>query len=146
MKYMMIALLLIFLVGCGLLPEAEPTVLDGVPKVKTIQEAADWVYDNVTYTSDWKQYGFMDYWASPEQTLKLLKGDCEDYGILFLYIVKTRFDIEGTLEVVYYPQVEVGHAYGKVDDIFCYRIPVYTEKKIKTYSYGETMAMVGLCF
>lgn len=36
----------------------------------------------VTYTSDAKQHGWPEYWATPLQTLWSQKGDCEDYAIL----------------------------------------------------------------
>jgi predicted transglutaminase-like cysteine proteinase len=32
--------------------------------------------------SDWAQYGYADYWASPLQTLSSGAGDCEDYAIV----------------------------------------------------------------
>jgi len=32
--------------------------------------------------SDWAQYGYADYWASPLQTLSSRAGDCEDYAIV----------------------------------------------------------------
>jgi predicted transglutaminase-like cysteine proteinase len=32
--------------------------------------------------SDWTQYGFIDFWASPLQTLASGAGDCEDYAIV----------------------------------------------------------------
>ena len=32
--------------------------------------------------SDWAQYGFADFWASPLQTLASGAGDCEDYAIV----------------------------------------------------------------
>jgi predicted transglutaminase-like cysteine proteinase len=32
--------------------------------------------------SDWDQYGYIDYWASPLQTLSSDSGDCEDYAIV----------------------------------------------------------------
>jgi predicted transglutaminase-like cysteine proteinase len=32
--------------------------------------------------SDWEQYGYADYWASPLQTLRSEAGDCEDYAIV----------------------------------------------------------------
>lgn len=32
--------------------------------------------------SDWAQYGYADYWASPLQTLASGAGDCEDYAIV----------------------------------------------------------------
>jgi predicted transglutaminase-like cysteine proteinase len=32
--------------------------------------------------SDWDQYGYIDFWASPLQTLSSDSGDCEDYAIV----------------------------------------------------------------
>ncbi len=32
--------------------------------------------------SDWSQYGYADFWASPLQTLASGAGDCEDYAIV----------------------------------------------------------------
>ena len=35
----------------------------------------------ISYTSDMAQYGVLDYWASPIETLTNGAGDCEDYAI-----------------------------------------------------------------
>lgn len=40
-----------------------------------------WVNRRVAYTADAKLYGKADYWATPAETLKRGKGDCEDYAI-----------------------------------------------------------------
>jgi predicted transglutaminase-like cysteine proteinase len=37
---------------------------------------------SITPMSDWAQYGYADYWASPLQTLGSRAGDCEDYAIV----------------------------------------------------------------
>jgi predicted transglutaminase-like cysteine proteinase len=37
---------------------------------------------NIKPMSDWAQYGYADYWASPLQTLSSGAGDCEDYAIV----------------------------------------------------------------
>lgn len=42
-------------------------------------------------TSDLVQYGIVDYWASPEQTLNSMLGDTEDQAILFAYIARKQF-------------------------------------------------------
>jgi transglutaminase-like putative cysteine protease len=41
-----------------------------------------WVQDNITYVSDDKQYKTPEYWATPMETLKSKKGDCEDGAFL----------------------------------------------------------------
>ena len=38
--------------------------------------------------SDWAQYGFADFWASPLQTLASESGDCEDYAIVKYAVVR----------------------------------------------------------
>lgn len=42
--------------------------------------------------SDWAQYGYADYWASPLTTLANQAGDCEDYAIL-KYAVLTELGV-----------------------------------------------------
>ena len=42
----------------------------------------------ITYTSDENLYGRMDYWASPSETIKRRFGDCEDYVILKMALLK----------------------------------------------------------
>ena len=39
-------------------------------------------------TSDWAQYGYADYWASPLQTLGSGAGDCEDYAIVKYVVLR----------------------------------------------------------
>jgi predicted transglutaminase-like cysteine proteinase len=45
------------------------------------------VNHTVKYISDKRNYGVLDYWASPNETLKR-GGDCEDYAILKLQYIK----------------------------------------------------------
>jgi predicted transglutaminase-like cysteine proteinase len=39
-------------------------------------------------TSDWAQYGYADFWASPLQTLGSGAGDCEDYAIVKYLVLR----------------------------------------------------------
>lgn len=41
-----------------------------------------WVQENLQYVSDSKQYKTPEYWATPMETLKSMKGDCEDGAFL----------------------------------------------------------------
>ena len=38
--------------------------------------------------SDWAQYGYADFWASPLQTLSSTAGDCEDYAIVKYVVLR----------------------------------------------------------
>jgi len=41
-----------------------------------------WVQENITYKSDIKNYGKMEWWALPTETVERKSGDCEDGAFL----------------------------------------------------------------
>lgn len=47
-------------------------------KIKSLEDYAQWLEDNLRYQND----GKADNWASPQQTLRKKAGDCEDYALL----------------------------------------------------------------
>lgn len=62
--------------------------------------------------SDWAQYGYADFWASPLQTLGSGAGDCEDYAIV-KYVVLRELGIlpdDLRLVIVQDDQRATGHA------------------------------------
>jgi predicted transglutaminase-like cysteine proteinase len=62
--------------------------------------------------SDWSQYGYADFWASPLQTLGSGAGDCEDYAIV-KYAVLRELGIASDdlrLVIVQDEQRQTGHA------------------------------------
>ena len=58
------------------------------------------INDSITYTSDSAQYSMKEYWASPLQTMLSLRGDCEDYAILKLCVLKYLGVPESRLNIV----------------------------------------------
>ncbi len=64
-------------------------LLWGVNEVKA--QGVEWIksrllmthdfYNRIIYTRDIKLWGQKDYWATPEETLRRFKGDCEDIAI-----------------------------------------------------------------
>jgi len=54
------------------------TVDDLISKYPSIQQVSIWIYINIVYQADKKEY-----WQSPNETLELRTGDCEDFAILF---------------------------------------------------------------
>ena len=58
-----------------------------------------WVHYNITYTSDQSKWGIPEYWQPPHITLEDRTGDCEDYTILFMYLVYYYFDVKCPLLV-----------------------------------------------
>jgi predicted transglutaminase-like cysteine proteinase len=63
-------------------------------------------------TSDWVQYGYADFWASPLQTLGSGAGDCEDYAIV-KYVALRELGVlpdDLRLVIVQDEKREIGHA------------------------------------
>jgi predicted transglutaminase-like cysteine proteinase len=58
---------------------AEGTGRSGVARVGLINRAVNLA---ITSTSDEAQWGVVDHWSSPFETLQSHRGDCEDYAIL----------------------------------------------------------------
>jgi predicted transglutaminase-like cysteine proteinase len=59
-----------------------------------INQAFNYVANNISYKKDIDNYGYNDYWASPDETYNKKTGDCEDYCILFMAIVNNNFSIK----------------------------------------------------
>lgn len=51
-----------------------------------VREILYWMSHNIKYESDSVLYGCSEYWAVPAETLYYMKGDCEDFAILFCSI------------------------------------------------------------
>ena len=58
---------------------AEGAGRSGIARVGLINRAVDLA---ITPTSDQAQWGVMDHWSPPFETLRTHRGDCEDYAIL----------------------------------------------------------------
>jgi predicted transglutaminase-like cysteine proteinase len=58
---------------------AESTGRSGVARVGLINRAVDLA---ITATSDEAQWGVVDHWSPPFETLQTHRGDCEDYAIV----------------------------------------------------------------
>ncbi|MFP3880157.1 MAG: transglutaminase-like cysteine peptidase [Dehalococcoidia bacterium] len=62
-------------------PADQPTK-DGFDAIR------DWVAANVQYKSDEEQWGVDEYWQTPDETLSLQSGDCEDFAILLCTLLR----------------------------------------------------------
>jgi predicted transglutaminase-like cysteine proteinase len=68
--------------------------------------------------SDWAQYGFADFWASPLQTLTSGVGDCEDYAIVKYVLLRALGMAEADLRlmIVHDDKHQTEHAIVAVRD------------------------------
>ncbi len=53
-----------------------------------VELALDFVHNRIEYASDDSVHCIPDYWQLPTETLRLGTGDCEDFTLLFVSIVK----------------------------------------------------------
>ena len=59
---------------------------DGMPDLKRAIVIMTFVQDTIAYTTDSEQYGTVEFWATPLETIYSGKGDCEDTATLFVNI------------------------------------------------------------
>lgn len=72
MKYLL--LLILLLAGCTF----PPTGKDFAYELQPIE----WTAEHIEYRYDMDEWNVRDYWQTPDETLDLRTGDCEDHVIL----------------------------------------------------------------
>jgi hypothetical protein len=92
-----------------------------IPVFDSIQSALYWVQDNINYkkendNGDWND----EHWQTPEETYFLKTGDCEDYAILFAYIVKNKLNTNIEIEyvdIIYsiVKETDSGHCFNDIN-------------------------------
>lgn len=53
-----------------------------------LQRVNQWVNRRIAYVNDDRNYGTRDHWATADQTLARGKGDCEDFAILKMHMLR----------------------------------------------------------
>ena len=107
MKIIGVGILVVLLLGCDLLgivrvkgddyndtlnlkkiQKADVLYSDEWNGLRTVDDIVEWIYTNITYTKEEE-----DYWQTPQETMNIRRGDCDDMCILFMNILYT---IDGT--------------------------------------------------
>ncbi len=76
---------------CSLVRQSLQTIVGAPPYEPSKSGFAairDWVAASVEYKSDQEQWGVIDYWQTPDETLALHTGDCEDFAILLCTLLR----------------------------------------------------------
>jgi predicted transglutaminase-like cysteine proteinase len=59
-----------------------------LPEHRRLSLVNTWINDAITFESDLQNYGVSDYWASARESLARGRGDCEDYAIAKLQLLR----------------------------------------------------------
>jgi predicted transglutaminase-like cysteine proteinase len=63
-------------------------------KMKVKEDVFAWIQNNYCYAYDEKEY-----WQHPQETLERMEGDCEDWTILSIWLLKS-IGIEAEMAVI----------------------------------------------
>jgi hypothetical protein len=124
MKIKYLPICLIVFCGC-VLPQ-----FDSRLSFETKEEVIEWVADNIEVVSDHDRWGG-DRWQTPEETLELMTGDCEDIVLLDMHLLE-EIGVDSRLVVIELKngdwhaciridgdliEAQTGHTYGEPQDI-----------------------------
>jgi hypothetical protein len=114
----------------------------------SLSDAAAYCRDHIEIAEDWEQYdwtqyGRVEYWATPEETLRNGKGDCEDFSGVFGYLAYSKLGVTPVFHIT--REVSTGNRHMIVETPGHY--PYYwfgtppgdTWKIEETYTYGQMM-------
>lgn len=99
--------------AAGLSPSARVTALN------------DFVNRRVEFVSDADNWGQVDYWSGPIETLARGRGDCEDYAIAKYFLLVAAGIPVSQLRLVYVRATLVGAGVGGVDPVQAHMVLAY---------------------
>ncbi len=84
----------------GIASGAYASGLSGRPAIAKLEAVNHYVNARVSFVDDIRQYGVSDYWTSAADTLRRGHGDCEDYAIAKLQLLRRAGFAEKDLYLV----------------------------------------------
>jgi predicted transglutaminase-like cysteine proteinase len=102
-KITMVTMLIILITGCQIVPA-------DLPKVESIEEAVEWVHNNITYKTDMEVHGIDQWTQSSFETMRRRTGDCEDFNFLLRDILIDSLGINTSVAVLDDPGMATDHA------------------------------------
>jgi hypothetical protein len=128
-----IILTAIVLSSCAM--EYQPGI---VPRFDSIDDIEPWIRKHVTYKAEGD---FSDHWQTPAETLELTTGDCEDYSVLWLYLVYESTQEKG--ELIISRVNDAGHASARCGPYEFYRNKHQIDRAILSYDIAILIANMG---
>lgn len=110
------------------------------PEFVSPVEAWYWIYENIEYKNDFSVHGVLEEWQTPEETMTIRSGDCDDKAILMAEFCH-RMNIRCDVAIVWLPDLDVlwpAHMTPMIDGEFVEDWVAESRKTIiKVYSYEE---------
>ncbi|WP_293704901.1 transglutaminase-like cysteine peptidase [Sphingopyxis sp. UBA6723] len=79
---------------------ARAAVTDGLGEAVKLERINQWVNRQIAYIADESNYRQRDYWATADETMSRGSGDCEDYAILKMHLLKAAGIDDARLKLV----------------------------------------------
>jgi hypothetical protein len=79
----------------------------------------------MTYYSDYEQFGYNEYWQTPTETLRSAKGDCEDWAITTLSLMRAFKENISCYDIIWQTHMSV---LCRLDNTFI----IYDQGKVKS--------------
>ena len=101
------------------LTSCQPLQTQFTPSIGPITSSDDvvsWVMLHISYESDMQQFGEVDYWQTPWQTYTNRHGDCEDYTLLYMYLMDYELGIKPDFVELENKATGEGHAIALLPD------------------------------
>jgi hypothetical protein len=101
----------------------------------------DFVITNILYFADYRQFGQIEYWQSPDEVIINKKGDCEDRTILWMWLVYQYCGVKPIAIHVWNKwNYSISHLFGYIDGYrFYYNPDNYNSSN--TYDFWTAMKM-----
>ena len=87
----------------------------------TLDNLAGWVVDSISYVTDAEQYGVSQYWGSPDETLRSMRGDCDCRAVLFASLAFERVGYKGYFILSSSPDPHESHVsivFSEIPELF----------------------------
>lgn len=109
------------------------------------------IHNEIAYKSDIEAWN-KEYWQSPDTTLILKTGDCEDFAILMMDNIYKKYLTQSFLLIIYSPELrQNGNPYhalvminDQIYDPTLNIIPDYNFVILNKYSYNEVIKIIPL--
>lgn len=97
-----------------MLNDWEALLLSGarLPESGKVQQVNDFFNQHIRFEEDASVWGQSDYWATPHETLRMGRGDCEDFAIAKYFALKKLGVPANKLRLVYV-KAEVNDLFGQ---------------------------------